>query len=179
MGNAYYYLINDDLTFVSTTDTKGKHYKYQGHQACINVNTEGTYPNGNINTLNIFQNIICYRNIQDNIECISSVNKISMKEVYCLMKMQDSSLYIRNGNCNKIDNSNSSCRQEIANIEYYIPYYSNQLIFCNWSYKFNYVSNLISGSYKSDVLIEPLIQCIESLNKKIWHYSKKKGWILF
>jgi len=167
-----FYLIGDNLTPVKKADSIGILYKCQGKRACEIVDKEGTYPNNDFSTINKFQNIVCYKNTKNNMECISTTKQISVEEVYCLTKIENSFLYVCNSNCNKVDDTNTPCRQEIANNGYYIPYYSNQLILCNGPYKCRNDTNIFSTYYKSAVLSEPLIQCIDSLNKRTCNYLK-------
>jgi len=170
-----FYLISDDLTPVTTLDTTGTLYKCTGKYACEIVNMEGTYPNNDIDTIKTFQHIICYKNTKNIMECTSTIKQMSMEEVYCLSKIQDYYLYVCNGNCNRVDESNTPCRQEIANNGYYIPYYSNQLITCSGPYKCNNDTSILSTYYKSAVLSESLIRCVDSLNKKSCSYLKSNN----
>ena len=167
-----YYLISDDLTPVTTTDTIGTLYKCEGKNACVIVNSEGTYPNSDIDTINKFQNIICYINTLNNFECISSIKNISIEEVYCLKSHENSELFVCNGNCNRVDDIETSCRKEIANNGYYISYLSDRLINCIGPDKCNYDKDIDSIYYKSGILSEPIIKCVDSLNKKSCSYNK-------
>ena len=165
-----YYLISDELIPVSTIDTKGTLYRCQGKNACVIEYSEGTYPNGDINTVSIFQKIICYKKDDDTSECISGIKNQTEQEVYCLANVEDSYLYLCNNNCNNIDESDTSCKKEIANKGYYIPYFTNQLIYCKEYNKCNYETEISSGYYTSGILNQPLIHCVDSLSNKSCNY---------
>jgi len=166
-----YYLVSDSLTLVSEINMKGTLYKCQGSEACVIENSEGSYPYSDINTVNKFTNISCNK-INGKLECEPGVNKKTENEVYCLSKQENSYLYICNENCSHVDDNNTPCRKEIANIGYYIPYYDNQLIECTDFNKCNNDTSVKSGYYKSGILNQPLIQCTDLLNKKLCSYTQ-------
>jgi len=170
-GVITYYLISDSLTLVSEINMKGTLYKCQGSEACVIESSEGSYPNSDINTVNKFTNISCNK-INGKLECEPGVNKKTENEVYCLSKQENSYLYICTDNCSHVDDNNTPCRKEIANVGYYIPYYDNQLIECSDFNKCNNDTSIKSVYYKSGILNQPLIHCTDLLNKKLCSYTQ-------
>eukprot|EP00833_Pecoramyces_ruminatium_P003287 jgi/Orpsp1_1/1177319/evm.model.c7180000060974.1 len=164
-----YYLIDEDLTPISKTDTKGILYRCNGKQSCVIETSEGIYPNGDIDTIKKFQSIICNRN-NGVLECHSNNGNISDNEVYCLTKNENNYLYKCEFNCNEVNDNNTPCQKQIANIGYYIPYYNSILIECTGQKSCKNNTNIVSGFYNGAELQRPLIQCIDSLNKKICNY---------